>query len=273
MKRTKRLLLFLMTTVLILSWSASAYANVAQKKAIATTTKTIKMVTGERLRTYFQSRAGKKASYTIRNKNVLVLVENGRYMYARRRGKSVVTFKQGGKTARFTVTVENPQIAAGYSSDGRIRLRLVNTSFTPRWESSLPSVASIDAQTGVVTAHRPGRTTLKTKIKGVYFKYYLRVRGGTESGVYPAAGLINLRTYVPQPPTVIHTEYVYTITPAPTTVTTNNDYLNATVYLPATGQKYHRIPNCGNMDASRATPVTMAEAIRRGYGRCENCWR
>jgi len=270
MKRKRRIPLFLLIVVLILSGSVPAYANVAQKKAISAATRSIRMVTGEHLRTYFQSRAGKKASYTIKNKNVLGLTGNGKYMVARRKGKSAVTFKQGGKTARFVVTVENPQIAPSVTSDGRLRLQLVNTSFTPVWQSSLPAVASIDSRTGVVTARKPGRTTLKTKIKGVYFKYYLRVEGGTQSAVYPQAGVILLRTYVEQPPIVIN--YVYTVTPQPTTVNTTTDYLQSTVYLPATGQKYHRIPNCGNMDASRATPVTMGEAIRRGYGRCENCW-
>ena len=271
MKGKRRIACFLLIVVLIISGSVSAYANVAQKKAISTSTRTIRMVTGERLRTYFQSRAGKKATYTIKNKKVLGLTGNGKYMFARRKGKSSVTFKQGGKTARFTVTVENPQIAATRANDGRLKLQLVNTSFTPVWQSSLPSVASIDKSTGVVTAHKPGRTTLKTKIKGVYFKYYLRVEGGTRSAVFPQAGVILLRTYVEQPPIVIN--YVYTITPGPTSVSTTTDYMNSTVYLSATGEKYHRIPNCGNMDASRARAVTMREAISRGYGRCENCWR
>ena len=86
MKGKRRIACLLLIVVLIISGSVSAYANVAQKKAISTSTRTIRMVTGERLRTYFQSRAGKKATYTIKNKKVLGLTGNGKYMFAQEKG-------------------------------------------------------------------------------------------------------------------------------------------------------------------------------------------
>lgn len=44
-------------------------------------------------------------------------------------------------------------------------------------------------------------------------------------------------------------------------------------YIPSTGpKKYHRIPDCGNMNPRRATKTTVAEAEREGYGRCRLCW-
>lgn len=48
--------------------------------------------------------------------------------------------------------------------------------------------------------------------------------------------------------------------------------LPAYVWLSATGKKYHRINNCGNMDPNRATPVTVEEAIRLGKQACKNCF-
>ncbi|MBR4473529.1 MAG: hypothetical protein IKS55_07805 [Oscillospiraceae bacterium] len=43
------------------------------------------------------------------------------------------------------------------------------------------------------------------------------------------------------------------------------------VWLSASGDCYHRIPNCGRMDPSKARQVTREEAIRQGKTACENC--
>ena len=47
---------------------------------------------------------------------------------------------------------------------------------------------------------------------------------------------------------------------------------NTEGYLSATGEKFHRIDNCGNMNPNKARPVTAAEASSKGYEACENCW-
>ena len=46
----------------------------------------------------------------------------------------------------------------------------------------------------------------------------------------------------------------------------------ALVWIPATGKKYHSIPDCGNMNPDKATQLTEAEAIQRGYGKCSKCF-
>lgn len=43
-----------------------------------------------------------------------------------------------------------------------------------------------------------------------------------------------------------------------------------TVYISATGSKYHSKPNCGNM--SSATEITLSEAQSRGLTACSRCW-
>lgn len=48
--------------------------------------------------------------------------------------------------------------------------------------------------------------------------------------------------------------------------------VSSTVYLPATGEKYHKIPNCGRMNAAKARAVTVDEAVRRGYEPCSKCY-
>lgn len=43
-----------------------------------------------------------------------------------------------------------------------------------------------------------------------------------------------------------------------------------TVYVSATGSKYHRKPDCGNM--SSAKEITLSEAQSRGLTACSRCW-
>ena len=46
----------------------------------------------------------------------------------------------------------------------------------------------------------------------------------------------------------------------------------ATVWLSATGEKYHRIPNCGRMNPNKARQVSLDEAVAGGYQPCKNCF-
>ncbi len=44
------------------------------------------------------------------------------------------------------------------------------------------------------------------------------------------------------------------------------------VWLSATGEKYHSIPNCGRMNPAKARQVTLQEAQSRGYDACSKCF-
>lgn len=44
------------------------------------------------------------------------------------------------------------------------------------------------------------------------------------------------------------------------------------VWLSATGEKYHRINNCGRMNPAKARQVSLEDALNRGYGKCSKCW-
>lgn len=48
--------------------------------------------------------------------------------------------------------------------------------------------------------------------------------------------------------------------------------VTAMVWLSATGQKYHRIPNCGNMNPNKARQVSLEEAVAEGYTACKKCY-
>lgn len=45
-----------------------------------------------------------------------------------------------------------------------------------------------------------------------------------------------------------------------------------TVWLSATGKKYHSINNCGKMDPNKAHQVSLEYAISEGYEKCDNCF-
>lgn len=58
----------------------------------------------------------------------------------------------------------------------------------------------------------------------------------------------------------------FAATDAPATTTTTEK----TVYVSATGSKYHSKPDCGNM--SSAKEITLSEAQSRGLTACSRCW-
>lgn len=51
-----------------------------------------------------------------------------------------------------------------------------------------------------------------------------------------------------------------------------SDSSGAMVWIPATGEKYHSIPDCGRMNPAKASQITEAEAISRGYAPCSKCF-
>lgn len=46
----------------------------------------------------------------------------------------------------------------------------------------------------------------------------------------------------------------------------------ASVWLSATGSKYHSIPDCGNMNPANARQVSQADAEAQGYEACKKCF-
>ena len=54
------------------------------------------------------------------------------------------------------------------------------------------------------------------------------------------------------------------------TAAANNPAAEKTVYVSATGSKYHSKPDCGNM--SSAKEITLSEAQSRGLTACSRCW-
>lgn len=49
--------------------------------------------------------------------------------------------------------------------------------------------------------------------------------------------------------------------------------VQSSIWISATGKKYHRISNCENMNPNRARKITLSQAKQRGYTACKKCYR
>lgn len=52
----------------------------------------------------------------------------------------------------------------------------------------------------------------------------------------------------------------------------SNDSGSDMVWIPANGEKYHSIPDCGRMNPNTASQVSRSSAEAMGYDACKNCW-
>ena len=59
---------------------------------------------------------------------------------------------------------------------------------------------------------------------------------------------------------------------SPANVQADPEPVGDMVWISATGSKYHRIPNCGNMNPDNATEMTRSQAEAAGYGACKKCY-
>ena len=67
-------------------------------------------------------------------------------------------------------------------------------------------------------------------------------------------------------------EETTTSDPVPEQEESNNANVGTMVWIPATGEKYHSIPNCGRMNPDTARQVSRSEAEAMGYGPCSKCY-
>lgn len=52
----------------------------------------------------------------------------------------------------------------------------------------------------------------------------------------------------------------------------SDDAAPVMVWKSATGEKYHSINHCGNMNPDKATQITEEQAVNLGLDRCSRCW-
>lgn len=120
------------------------------------------------------------------------------------------------------------------SSKLKIKKRLAGDKVTS-WKSSNKKIAIVNRKTGKVRAKKAGTTYVTVRMK---------------SGASARCKVIVTKPTVKKETPVV-TSYVW---------------------LSATGTKYHKINNCGTMNPTRATRVTLAHAQSRGFGACSKCF-
>lgn len=71
-----------------------------------------------------------------------------------------------------------------------------------------------------------------------------------------------------------HEDAEPTVIPTPTTVPVQDEPISnsETVWLSATGEKYHRIPNCGRMNPEKAKQILESDALSMGFDKCSKCY-
>lgn len=112
-----------------------------------------------------------------------------------------------------------------------------------KWKSSNKKVATVNSK-GKVTGKQEGVATITLVMKS-------KVRA-------------TCKIKVTRPRQVTNPDPIVNPNPPPA--------LPSSVWLSATGEKYHSIPNCGRMNPATARQVTLGEAIGLGYGPCSKCF-
>ena len=147
-----------------------------------------------------------------------------------------------GTTTVSAATVRKPSLSNSkltiYTGKS-VLLKVNGTSGKVKWISQNKRIVTVDSK-GKVTARGVGKTIIS-------IKNLVKVN---ESGNYTLRCQITVKKKVASRPQV-----------------------QSSVWIPATGKKYHRIPNCGNMNPNRAHKVTLSQAKQRGYTACKNCYR
>lgn len=119
------------------------------------------------------------------------------------------------------------------------------------YKSSKPAVLKIDAA-GRMTALKAGKATVTVKAGGQAAKFTVKV----------LAAKVPIEANDPSP----------SPSPSPTTPGDPSDVItdSTIVYIPRTGTKFHKIPNCGTM--KNPTKTTYGK-VKGTYEKCKNCWK
>lgn len=139
-----------------------------------------------------------------------------------------------------------------------ITLKISGTQQKVKWSSNKKAVATV-SQKGKVTAKKAGTAKITAKAGPKTFTCKVtvkkRISGATSSSSGGASNGSGGTSNVSGGAAATHGS-------------SNSSY----VWLSVTGEKYHRIPNCGRMNPSKAQKITLKEAQARGFYACNKCF-
>ncbi len=120
---------------------------------------------------YSPSNSTQSGSWKSSKPSVATVSSDG-YVYARNFGKTTITYKHGGKTAKCKVTVNKDyyQMGKGQSASFKSWMKKVKGYKKAKWSSTNSGKVSVNRRTGKIKARKGGQVTIKAKIKGTVYK-------------------------------------------------------------------------------------------------------
>ena len=228
--------------------------------------KTVTLTKGKKLKlkaSVFPKKAqSKKVVWKSSNTKVAAVSQSGK-VTAKKRGTATITCmaKDGSrKKAVCKIKVVNPVSKITLSKTavtlkkgesvtlGKTVLPKSAGNKTVRWKSSNSTVAFVSS-TGKVTAGNAGTAVITCAARD----------GSGKEAV--------CRITVYEQTTASQQPSIRTASSGDTST-----LVGSTVWVSATGKKYHRINNCGNTNPANARKVTREEAERRGLTKCSKCY-
>lgn len=152
--------------------------------------------------------------------------------------------------AKISLMKKSVTIKSGSSYSIKIRSKTYGDKIK-RWKSSNNKVATVNSKGKVIG-----------KQKGV----------ATITLVMRSKVSATCRVRVTKPRQIANPQPVVTLNPQPVVTPNPQPAQPSYVWLSATGDKYHNIPNCGRMNPATARQVTLGEAVGQGYGPCSKCF-
>ena len=138
--------------------------------------------------------------------------------------------------------------SATVTTGNKYKLKIKSASV--KWNAKSNSVLKI-SKGGVLTPKAAGKTTISYKLKGKTKKIAVTVKKAASSKKKVSSAKK---------------------TSSKKKAKKKSSGGSDTVWLSATGSKYHSVNNCGRMNPNKATAISRSEAESMGYGPCSNCF-
>ncbi len=255
MKTIKKTISLIMTLALLIGCTNAISTDTAfaASKKIALSNKNVVLIKGQ-TKTLKLSNIKNGVKWSSSKESVATVSKSGK-ITAKKNGKTIITAKYKNKSYKCNVTVETPKLSKTslkINVGKTARLKITGTKQKIKWSSSNKKIATVNSS-GKITAKKAGTCYVKATISNKTYKCKITVK---KANTPPAPSDTN--------------------DGSGNTDNTDNadssDDTDAYVYVSATGTKYHRIPNCGNMNPDKARKMTEQEAINSGHSKCSKCF-
>ena len=234
MKRIKHLLFALILTLSLAVPSSAPFIGTAQtvSAAVKISAEDVVLIKGQTKQLKITG-TSKTVKWTSSNQSVASVTAKGK-VKAKKKGTALITANAGGTKYKCKVTVQTPSLSNKTAS------LTAGDAITLKLNGTNQKIIWTSSDNSVVTVNSQGKITA---IK---------------------AGSATITA------TVLKKNYSCRITVKNKPAAENPQ--SGYVWLSATGEKYHKIPNCGRMNPAKARKVTLSEAKAKGYSACSKCF-